>query len=361
MSNKTTVAFLLPYPIGKAPSQRFRVELFEPVLKQANIQYTYYPFWSKKTWEILYKPGHRVAKALGLLKGFLNRWRVVLFKVPFADYVFIHREAAPLGPPVFEWIIAKVFRKKIIFDFDDAIWIPNTSAENKSARLLKAFWKVGYICKWAHKVAAGNDFLCAYAQSQGNKAVVRIPTIVNTATRYNKLKEHTDGKVTIGWTGSHSTLKFLDDIIPVLQKLQETHDFHFVVIADKQPAFTLKDWAFIPWNPASEIDDLLQIDIGIMPLTPDPWSEGKCGFKLIQYLALGIPALASPVGVNQVIIEQNVNGFLCSNDTDWEQALVLLLKDAKLRAAMGTKGREKMVKEYSLQSIRQPFLNLFSS
>ena len=283
---------------------------------------------------------------------------MVLFDLGKFDFVFIHREAAPIGPPVFEWIISTVFRKKIIYDFDDAIWIPNTSNVNRIASWFKAFWKVKYICKWSYKVVGGNDYLCAYARLF-NKQVIKIPTCVDTVNRHNRLKNQLTEKIIIGWTGSQSTLKFLEPVTPVLKSLKDKFDFEFVIIADKAPSFDLPFAKFVQWNEVTEIEDLLQLNIGVMPLDNDPWCEGKCGFKLIQYLSLGIPAVASPIGVNKNIIEEGVNGYLCNNSEEWIKALTSLIKDESLRRQMGKDGREKMVTNYSIQSQTSNFLNLF--
>lgn len=353
------ILFLLPYPLHKAPSQRFRVENLLPLLDEAGRTYDLAPFMSQEVWNILYREGSLLRKARGIVSSYAKRLALVLFRARRYNYIFIHREAAPLGPPVMEWILKKIWNKKIIYDFDDAIWIPNTSAQNKIAGLVKAFWKVPYICRWSYKISAGNDYLAAFARQSGARDILHIPTVVDTDTRYNRLRQHEAGNRVIGWTGSHSTLKYLDDIMPVLAKLQESIDFTFLVIADKKPELPLRNWRFIPWNPGSEIEDLLQIDIGIMPLTPDAWSEGKCGFKLIQYLALGIPAIASPVGVNTKIIDEGNNGFIAATPPEWEQALLQLLEDAAMRQRMGAAGREKIVSSYSVKSLKTDFVRLF--
>lgn len=352
------VLFMVPYPERHAPSQRFRVELFEPCLQKKGISYTIAPFMDEKTWNILYRKGSSAQKAWGICKGYLKRWKTVLFDVPKYQYVFIHREAAPLGPPIFEWIIAKLWRKKIIYDFDDAIWIPNTSSENKLASLLKAHWKVKQICRWARTVVGGNDYLCKYARKY-NRHVVMIPTTVDMERAHTGIHQHGDGQVTVGWTGSHSTLFYLDDVIPVLQKLQEGLDFSFVVIANKDPELPLKNYRFVPWNATTEVSDLQQIDIGIMPLQEDAWSEGKCGFKLIQYMSLGIPAVASGVGVNKTIIDNGINGYLCYDNNAWKSSLKKLITDVDLRKNFGAKGQAKIAAQYSLASQETKFLLLF--
>ena len=354
-----SVLFLLPYPLHRAPSQRFRVEAYFTLLRNHNIEFTTHEFLNDRAWQVLYKKGSSVQKALAVIKGYLKRLWAVLFMASKFEYIFIHREAAPLGPPLFEWLLAKVFRKKIIYDFDDAIWIPAVSENNKVARFVKYFSKIGTICKWSYKISAGNNFLANWA-SQYNGNIVINPTCVDMQTRYNKLQQQGDGKVVIGWTGSHSTLKYLDEVYPVIKGLEKVYNIEFLVICDKPPSFNLDCLRFIPWKEKTEIEDLLQIHIGIMPLLPDAWSEGKCGFKLIQYLALGIPAVASPVGVNNQIIEEGKNGFLCSNHQEWQHALATLIKDASLRQQYGNSGKEKMLNRYSLTSNETNFINLFS-
>lgn len=354
------VLFLVPYPLRQAPSQRFRVEQFLLVLDNAGMEWTIQPFLNSQTWNSLYHGGNYFLKAWGVMKGFLKRWKSVLSGMKGVDFVFIHREAAPLGPPVFEWMIAKVLRKKIIFDFDDAIWIPNTTASNKLAGWLKCFWKVKFICRWAYKVVGGNDFLCQYAK-QFNQNVICIPTSVDTDHSHNRLKEHrpANDKIIIGWTGSHSTTKYLGGVVAVLQQLEKEIPFSFLVISDVAPILPLDNFLYCPWNEKSEVEDLLKMDIGIMPLAHDQWSEGKCGFKLIQYLSLGIPAVASPVGVNNKIIQNGVTGFLCSSGSDWLDALRKLCTDAGLRNSMGAAGRQFIEENYSLKKQKPLFLGLF--
>lgn len=354
------ILFLVPYPLHRAPSQRFRVELFLPELEKNKIEYNIQSFLDEDSWDKLYKAGSIIAKFTGVLKGYARRWKKIMFGLRGYDFVFIHREAAPLGPPVFEWIISKLFRKKIIYDFDDAIWIPNTSSENRIVSWFKAFWKVKYICRWSHTVVGGNDYLCNYARNYNNN-VKRIPTCVDAEGRHNKLTNHDVDIIRIGWTGSHSTLKYLDELLPVMAELGEKNNIEFVVISDKNPAYQLSSFRFIPWNEQTEVEDLQQINIGLMPLKDDAWSEGKCGFKLIQYLSLGIPALASPVGVNKEIIEQGKTGFLCKTNEEWISGMQFLIHNKEARRQMGLAGREKVKKSYDLQAYAPVFIQLFRS
>jgi glycosyltransferase involved in cell wall biosynthesis len=356
MPEKKKVLFIVPYPLHRAPSQRFRVELFLPFLKQAGIDFTVLPFLDDHTYLVLYSHSSLLKKIGGVVKGFLRRI-MALVRIHQYDYIFIHREASPLGPPFFEFFAAKVFRKKIIYDFDDAIWIADS--KNKILNWLKAYWKIKFICSWAYKVVGGNEFLCSYA-GKFNGNVVLIPTCVDTENVHNRVKDQEDQPMTIGWTGSHSTLRYLDPIVPVLKSFAENFGVRTVIICNKPPQFSFQGLQYVPWKEASEINDLLQIHIGIMPLQNDIWSEGKCGFKLIQYLSLGIPAVASPVGVNKQIIEQGVNGYLCTEVADWEKALSGLLTDIRRREEMGINGRKKIVQSYSMTAYKNGFLKLFT-
>lgn len=357
MSKRKRILFLLPYPLQKAPSQRFRVELFLPILESHGINYRLEPFMDDETFSILYRSGYILNKSAGIVKAFIRRFWVVLFVVPRYNFVFIHREVSPLGPPLFEFIIAKIFKKKIIYDFDDAIWIPDSG--NSVLKFIKCHWKISYICKWAHRIAAGNEYLCHYANAY-NQNVVLLPTCVDTEKKHNCIKNQNSSTVTIGWTGSHSTLRYLDPIVPVLQSLANSYQVKIIIICNRKPQFSIEGLKFISWNEVTEIEDLLQINIGIMPLEKDQWSAGKCGFKLIQYLSLGIPAVASPVGVNKIIIRHGNNGFLATNLNEWENYLRLLIQDAGLRKRFGEQGRQKIKNEYSLQANEGTFLGLFN-
>jgi glycosyltransferase involved in cell wall biosynthesis len=352
------VLFVVPYPYGVAASQRFRVEQFFPLLTKNNIDYKLEPFWDNTTWQILYKPKHVFQKVWGMLKGFINRI-LVLLELPKYDFIFVHREATPIGPPWFEWLACKVFQKKLIFDIDDALWLPNTTDSNAIAAKFKQHQKVNLIMKWCYRVSAGNKYLQQYAK-QFNLDSVLLPTTVNTLTYYNQLKYQETDKITIGWTGSHSTLPFLDLITPVLQKLESEFQFNFVVIADKQPEIKLKSLLFIPWEKETEIQDLLKFNIGIMPLPLTEWAEGKCAFKAIQYMALGIPAVVSSVGANLDAVPDGVTGFVCNSEEEWYQRLRLLLQQTKIRITMGEAGKRWVEKRYALHSHSNTFLALFS-
>ena len=353
------ILMIVQYPENVSPCQRFRFELYKNTLVKKGYEVTTKSFLDPEGFKIVHQYGFLFKKSLALLKGFFRRL-ILLFKIGKYDFVLVQREFAPVGPPVFEWLVTKLFRKKLIYDFDDAIWLPSVSQQNRMAAHFKNAQKVSAICKMAYKVSAGNEYLCNYAR-QYNRNVLYNPTCVDTSNRYNVLANHDVEKITISWTGSFSTLKYLTIVENALKRLQDKYDFNVKIICNQQPSLNLKNVEYVEWSEDNEVSELASCQIGLMPLTADEWSEGKCGFKLIQYLSLGIPSVSSSVGVNKKIIEEGVNGYFADSDQEWYNSIEKLLLDTTLRKKMGAAGRQKMIAQYSLQSNEMNFLNLFSS
>ncbi len=357
-SRKPRILFLTPYPFGRVASQRFRFEQYWDVLSK-EYELKFQSFLSERSFNSLYKRGRIIKKAFGVICGFIRRF-FILFQVNKFDFIFIHREASPIGPPVFEWFIARVFQKQIIYDFDDAIWLSNTSNENRIAAMLKCHWKVKYICSWSQKVTCGNDFLCDYAR-KFNSNTIYVPTTLDMEEIAKKSVQVVPTIKVLGWTGTHSTLKYLGWLIPVLQKLQKLQSFRFIVIADKDPKPDLEKYSFIPWNKATEWEDLATLDIGLMPLEQTEWEEGKCGFKALQYMALGIPAIASPTDANNKIITDSLNGFICESEQEWENRISSLLIDEKKCELFSNNGRKKVEDMFSKMAWKKIYLSLFKA
>ncbi len=356
---KPRVLFIAPYPYSKAASQRFRFEQYYPYLKQEGIEYDFQPFLDEKAWDFLYKEGLFFKKGIALIKGFLRRI-FLLTKLRKYDFIFIHREASPYGPPFFEFLISKVFKKRVIFDFDDAIWLRNFSHSNRFFAPLKSSFKTSKIIGWSYKISCGNEFLKSYALNNNKNTVIN-PTTIDTDHWHNKIKVFNDDVLTIGWTGTHSTIRYMEMILPVLERLErEGVLYRFLVISDTDPGYTLKNFEFIKWSKKTEIDDLLKIDLGIMPLLDDEWSRGKCGFKALQYMSLGIPSAVSPVGVNTQIVQHKQNGFICTTEEDWYSCIIQLAKNKKELTNLGNKARKTIEDQYSVKSNRANFLSLFS-
>ena len=328
-------------------------------MMENGLQFDVAPFLDEEAMHILYRPGNFFLKVWKVTIGFFNRI-ALLFSLSSYDIIFIHREAAPIGPPIIEWFITRTLGKKVIFDFDDAIWLKNTSSTNSIIALFKRYRNANNTCKWAWKVSCGNAYLANHARSFNNKVVVN-PTTIDTTNHHNRLKKFSGDRIIIGWTGTHSTIKYLDVILPVLRKLENEFDFDFLVIADKQPAFELKSLRFLPWTKDTEIDDLLQMDVGVMPLENDKWANGKCGFKALQYMALGIPALVSPVGVNTEIVDHDENGWICNDADTWETALRSILEERVNLNDYSEAARAKIEAHYSVNSNTSNFLHLFAN
>lgn len=358
--NKITILFICPYPVGQSPSQRFRFEQYFHILSAHGYTYHVQSFLTTKNWQLFYQAGNTVLKSTILLRGYFKRV-LLLFRVVSYDFVFVHREATPVGPPVFEWLITKVLKKRIIYDFDDAIWLTDKTNESWIEKALRWRGKVRSICKWSYRVSCGNDYLSSFAK-QYNLNVVYNPTTIDTTNLHSvqRIQSSKKEKITVGWTGSHSTLKYLNTIEPVLIELEKKYQqLEILVIANQKPELQLRSLKFLPWCKDTEADDLLKMDIGIMPLPDDEWTKGKCGFKALQYMAMKIPAIVSCVGVNVDIVDHGVNGFHATTQAEWLESLERLIGDETLRKEMGESGRKKVIEYYSISSNTSSFLSLF--
>lgn len=350
------IIFLVPYPLGSAPSQRFRFEQYLSSLEK-DFAIEVHSFIDEETWKKLYAPGLWGFKGKKMLQSFWKRL-MLLPKLAKADHIFIHREATQIGPPIIEWILAKVLRKKYIYDFDDAIWIPNFSETNARFQRLKAYWKVRFIIRWAGQVTAGNRFLATYA-SKFNKHVVILPTTIDTVNHHSILSKTDQKPIRIGWTGTHTTLHYLNDLLPTLKKLNKKHKFLFRLISNQKPDWDLPNLEFVQWNKETEIEDLSQIQIGVMPLKEDRWSAAKCGFKGLQYMACAIPTVLSPIGANLTLVKEGESGYFARTEEDWYRILDELLSDEDKRKQIALNGRQRIIEAYSVLSQEQTYRQLF--
>lgn len=351
------ILFIAPYPFGEAPSQRFRFEQYFAYLRINRIEIEEAPFLDDKGWKTLYKEGSSLKKVGAISRSFFRRFGL-LFRLRKYDHIFIHREASMIGPPMFEWMIAKVLRRKFIYDFDDAIWLPNYSESNARFQRLKMYKKVNKIMKWANQISAGNDYLADYAR-QFNKNVQVIPTTIDTENVHNTIGNQEQSPIVIGWTGSHTTVKYIEEILESLDRLHDEYGIKLKVIANLPPDFERPYMEFIKWSKQSEIEDLATFNIGIMPMEDSAWTQGKCGFKGLQYMALSIPAVMSDVGVNGQIVSDGINGMICTSQNDWYSKLKLLIEDASLRAELGKQGKKTVESKYSVNAYKETYLSLF--
>lgn len=262
------------------------------------------------------------------------------------------------GSTYFERKLSKL-KIPLIFDFDDAIWLEDSSNHQGLLGRLKNPGKTSEIIALADKVIAGNTFLAEYA-SKFNLHSQIIPTTIDTDW-YIVKEKIADSKIVIGWSGSFSTIKHFEQIVPLLCKIKNKYGekVSFKVIGDATYLSSELDIQGIKWQANTEVQDLQDIDIGIMPLPDHDWTRGKCGLKGLQYMGLAIPTIMSPVGVNTEIIEDGVNGFLAETHDNWLDKLSQLIESAELRKKLGEAGRATVVARYSVKANKEKYLSLF--
>ena len=334
---------VVPSIYDRNPSQRYRIEQWEPVLRSLGVEVTYQPFEDAELNAVLYRQGELATK-LRLVTKALGRRLSGLRRAREFDAAYVLREAALLGPPVFEWMLRRA-GLPFIFDFDDAVFERYVSPSNGYLSYLKFPGKTRTICRLAAHVTAGNEYLADYARRAGARVTV-IPTTVDTS-KYTVAPRPPNEVPVIGWTGSYSTVQHLDTLQPALRRLAREERFRLRVIG--APGYKIEglDVEALTWRSETEVEDLRPLDVGVMPLPDDRWSRGKCGMKALQYMGLGVATVASPVGVNTTIIRDGENGMLAATEDEWVEKLRLLLRDAALRARLGREGRRTVEETYS--------------
>ncbi len=339
---------IVPSVYDRNPSQRYRIEQWEPLLRASGVEITYRPFESAELNQVLYQPGRLTTKLRHVTAALARRARDVGDARDF-DAVYVLREAALLGPPVFERMLARS-GTPFVFDFDDAVFERYVSPANGYLSYLKFPGKTRTVCRLAAHVMAGNEYLADYARKV-NPNVTVVPTTVDTA-RYTVAPRPPNEVPVVGWTGSYSTLQHLLTLSGALRRLSERVRFRLRVIGAPGAAAGASglegvDVEWLPWRPETEVEDLRPLDVGVMPLPEDRWSKGKCGMKALQYMGLAIPAVCSPVGVNSEIVRDGENGMLAATEGEWVEKLGLLLGDAALRERLGRAGRATVETRYS--------------
>jgi glycosyltransferase involved in cell wall biosynthesis len=359
MSNTSgkKILFLSPYPFDKAPSQRLKYEQYYSFIEKAGFEITTSSFVDEKFWKMIYNEGNLFQKGIYTLKGYFRRIKDLL-NIRKYDVVYVHLWITPLGTPFFEWLFS-IFAKKIIYDIDDLIFLGHTSDANKKSKFLKGKAKAIYLMKKANHVITCTPMLDEFVRKY-NSNTTDISSTINTDTYVPKKEYDFKTKIVLGWSGSHSTSKFLHLLDTVFVDLKKEIDFKLLVIGDEDFKLQGIDLTAIEWKASSEVEELSKIDIGLYPLPDEPWVYGKSGLKALQYMALGIPTIASAIGANFRVISNNENGLLVKTDEDWKKAIISLVQDKALREKLGKEGRKNVENNFSLYANKDKYLEILT-
>jgi len=334
---------------------RFRIAQFIPYLESVGISVTLNSLFTPEFFRLVYRRGHYLRKAV-TFAALSARRLDSLREAPQFDLIFIYREIFPIGPAMIERLLARRRRPPIVFDFDDAIFLPSVSDANRLIGALKRPQKVASIIRGSRHVIAGNEYLAAYAR-RFNPDVTMIPTCVDTerfvpkTDPASKKEPPAAGSLVVGWIGSPTTASYIRSLAGVLQRVRDRRPFTLRVSGTGGP-FELPGLAVdnLTWSLDREVELFNTCDVGVYPLADDEWSKGKCGFKAIEFMACGVPVVAAGVGVNREIIQDGENGFLASTDDEWVDKLTRLLVDPELRRRFAAAGRRTVEERYSLHT-----------
>jgi glycosyltransferase involved in cell wall biosynthesis len=328
-----------------AASTRYRFTQFVPALEQAGVQVTIAPLLDDA-----YLAGRfagRGGAARSYAQALTRRVRDVLAARRY-DRVVLYCEAFPYLPPVLEALLGRL-GTPYYYDLDDAFFHQYDAHSSPLVRRLLGD-KIGRVLRGAAGVTAGNAYLAEYAR-RFNPNVWVVPTVVDTE-RYvaaaPSLESAASRPFTIGWIGSPSTAPYLREVEGALRRFCAATGARLITVGAGSFALDGVPHDARPWSEATEVGEIQGFDVGIMPLPDTPWARGKCAFKLIQYMACGVPVIASPVGMNTTLVEPDRHGFHARTEQDWLRALEALHADAALRARMGAAGRVTIDQEYSL-------------
>lgn len=335
-------------------SSRVRSLQYLPFFNQNGINVDVEPLFSDEYLKALYGGKSYWKEALA---GYWNRLKLFV-NIRKYDFIWLEKEIFPFLPAGLERLLNMVGVPYVV-DFDDALFHRYDKHRSRFIRLILGR-KIDAVMKHAALVIAGNEYLAERARSAGARRVEIVPTAVDVE-RYSIKHECSDQTPVVGWIGSPSTSAYLLSLKPVFELLKEQYDVRFVAVGARQEDLVGVPIEARPWSEETEVQSIQAFDVGIMPLPNTPWEQGKCGYKLIQYMACGLPVVASPVGINEKIIKHGDSGFLADGIDEWREAIGQLLGDHNKRKQMGKKGRLHIESLYSMQMQAPRLLSLFKS
>jgi glycosyltransferase involved in cell wall biosynthesis len=358
LSMAKRVLIICPYPRDTVPGQRLKYEQYLAYIENSGYEVTILPFFSEATFRILYRKGYVFQKIIGVLAGFCRRI-VQVPRIRHADGIYIFLNVVPIGPSLFEKLYLRL-AKRVIYDIDDMVHQLKTSPQNQWVRFFRSDRRFFLLMKYADHVITCTPELDRLVRSF-NSSTTDISSSVDTDRYIPVNRYQNDHQLLIGWSGSHSTLCYLNVLKGVFQRLAKDLDFKLLVMGSGDFAIEGVNVESRPWSTNIEIETLQRMDIGVYPLPDDDWVKGKSGLKAIQYMSLGIPVVASYVGCNDRVIENGVTGFLVTTDESWYQHLRLLLLEPSLRKRMGQQGRARVERLFSVRANQATYLKIFDT
>jgi glycosyltransferase involved in cell wall biosynthesis len=340
------VLTLIPNQKGYSPGQRGSIELWEKILEPEGITLDYAAFETDALHKIIYQTGNYTRKAYEMVRAYAERLKL-LKRLDEYDAVFVYREAALLGPAFLEKQIAK--KKPIIYQLDDPLFVPYKSPSSGYFSYLKFFGKIKEIIRMSKVVMVNSSHIREYA-AQFNKNIWQVPSVVDTERYvYRPFSENLE-RVTVGWSGSPSTVINLKVIEKPLQQLSEKNICDISFVGGTEFDLSGVKYNAKLWNGETEVEDLRRMQIGLVPLRKIKWNKHKFIMKTAQYMALGIVPVGTPMASNPEVIRHGENGFLAATDEEWKEYLTLLVEDSALRNRLSAQAARDAEEKYSLKA-----------
>jgi glycosyltransferase involved in cell wall biosynthesis len=351
------ILVICPFPQAVAAGQRLKYEQYFPDWESEGYQIVVSSFMDAAMWRVVYTKGNLLAKIAGTFRGFVRRIADI-FRLPFYDVVYVFMWVTPIGTSFYERIY-RLLSKRLIYDIEDSSHIEKSNEYNPIVKHLKSKHKTTYLVKVADHVITSSPFLNDFCLGLNlKKRCTFITSSVDTDRFLPVERYNNEQKVVIGWTGTFSSKPYLDLIREVLVDLARRCDFKLVVIGNFQYQLPGVDLEVIQWTSEHEVTDLQKIDIGLYPLPDNEWVLGKSGLKAIQYMAFGLPTVATSVGNTPNVIQHLENGWLVKSHAEWVDALEQLLKDPALRKRLGQAARQAVLKNFSKQAVKSTYMQI---
>jgi glycosyltransferase involved in cell wall biosynthesis len=346
---------LCPHPVGYVPGQRLKYEQYFDAFREGGYEITVSPFMSEAFQKIVYKKGNFVKKIFWTLAGYVNRV-MDLFRIHNYDVVYVFLWVAPFSPPLFEKLTRRL-AKKVIYDIDDLVFLNPPSSSNPFVHYLRSSRNHISLMKSANHVITCTPYLDQFVRKY-NQNTTDISSTINTKHYKPRIDYSVKGKFTIGWSGSHTTSKYLHLLDNVFKDLSQDYDFTLLVMGDSDFKLPGVNVEALPWKEEYEVDVISRFEIGVYPLPDEQWVYGKSGLKALQYMALGIPTIATGLGTIFRIIKDRENGFLVNSDQEWKGRIVELIKNQSLRKEIGKKAAKTVEESYSVNATKDTYLSI---